>query len=95
MLIESDGSVRIAWETDGYEAIHVLARFRERGELEAYARGVADAALFERTLSDLRSALRKAFPGEFDLSTRTPADGPNKVVVSFHPPRRPGRPDLV
>lgn len=95
MLIEPDGSVRIAWDADGYEAIHVLARFRERDELERYARGVADAALFERTLPDLRTALRTAFPGEFDLSTRTPADGPNRVVVSFHPPRREGRPDLV
>lgn len=95
MLIEPDGSVRIAWDADGYEAIHVLARFRQRDELEAYARRVADAALFERTLPDLRSALRTAFPGEFDLSTRTPADGPNRVVVSFHPPRREGRPDLV
>lgn len=95
MLIEPDGSVRIAWDADGFEAIHVLARFRERDELEMYARGVADAALFERTLPDLRAALRRVFPGEFDLSTRAPVDGPHRVVVSFHPPRREGRPDLV
>ena len=95
MLIESDGSVRIAWEADGYEAIHVLARFRERAELEAYARAVADAALFERTVPALRVALRKVYPGEFDLTTREPAGGANRVVISFHPPRREGRPDLV
>lgn len=95
MLIESDGSVRIAWDADGYEAIHVLARFRERAELEAYARDVADAALFERTVPDLRVALRKVYPGAFDLTTREPAGGPNRVVISFHPPRRAGRPDLV
>jgi hypothetical protein len=93
VLIEPDGSVRIAWETDGCEAIHVLARFRDRGELEAFARGVADAALFERTVPDLRVALQKAFPGAFDLTTREPASGPRRVVVAFHPPRREGRPD--
>ncbi|MFN8619543.1 MAG: hypothetical protein U0869_02195 [Chloroflexota bacterium] len=95
MLIEPDGSVRIAWQADGYEAIHVHARFRERDELEAYARGVADAALFERTVADLRVALRKAYPGEFDLSTKEPASGAWRVDVRFHPPRREGRPDLV
>ncbi len=95
MLIEPDGSVRIAWDADGFEAIHVLARFRDRDELATYARGVADAALFERTLADLRTALRVAFPGQFDLTTRDPAGSPRRVVVSFHPPRREGRPDLV
>jgi hypothetical protein len=95
VLIEPDGSVRIAWDADGYEAIHVVARFRDRGELEAFARGVADAALFERTVPDLRVALRAAFPGAFDLTTREPANGPWRVVITFHPPRREGRPDLV
>ena len=95
MLIEPDGSVRIAWDADGYEAIHVVARFREREELEGFARGVADAALFERTVADLRVALRAAFPGAFELSTREPAGGPWRVVVTFLPPRRAGRPDLV
>jgi hypothetical protein len=95
VLIEPDGSVRIAWQADGYEAIHVHARFRERVELEAYAREVADAALFERTVSDLRVALRRTFPGEFDLSTREPASGAWRVDIRFHPPHRAGRPDLV
>jgi hypothetical protein len=93
VLIEADGSVRIAWQADGYEAIHVLARFRERAELERYAMTVADLALLERTLADLRVALRDAFPGAFDLSTREPAGQPWRVVVSFHPPRREGRSD--
>jgi len=95
VLIEPDGSVRIAWQADGFEAIHVIARFRDRAELETYARGVADAALFERTLHDLRVALRAAFPGAFELSTREPAGGPSRVVITFLPPRRAGRPDLV
>jgi hypothetical protein len=95
VLIEPDGSVRIAWDADGYSAIHVQARFRDREELEAFARGVADAALFERTLPHLRTALRAAYPGMFDLTTRQPASGPWRVVVDFHPPRREGRPDLV
>ena len=93
VLIEPDGSVRIAWQADGFEAIHVLARFRERAELEAFARRVADEALFERTVSDLRVALRKAFPGAFEMSTREPATGPWRVVIQFHPPRREGRLD--
>ena len=73
MLIEPDGSIRIAWEADGYEAIHVLARFRERHELEAWARGIADIALFERTLPELRAALVREWPGAFTLSSRGPA----------------------
>jgi hypothetical protein len=95
VLIEPDGSVRISWTADGFEAIHVVARFRERAELETYARGVADAALFERTLHDLRVALRRMFPGAFELSTREPAGAPARVVVTFLPPRRAGRPDPV
>ena len=94
-MIEPDGSVRIAWQADGYEAIHVTARFRQRAELEEYARGVADAALFERTVHDLRVALRRMFPGSFDLTTREPSGGPRRVVIAFHPPRGEGRPDLV
>lgn len=95
MLIEPDGSVRIAWEADGCEAIHVLARFREQEELEEWARGVADLALFERTTTGLRRALVAAWPGAFSFSVRRAAQGPGRVVVSFHPPQRAGRPDLV
>jgi hypothetical protein len=95
VLVERDGSVRIAWDADGFEAIHVLARFRDRAELEAYARGVADVALFERSLPDLRVALRRAFPGAIEISTREPAGGPHRVIVSFLPPRREGRPEDI
>jgi hypothetical protein len=93
MLIEPDGSVRIAWSADGFEAIQVLARFRAREELEAFARDVADAALLNRSLPDLRVALRTRFPGQFDLTTREPRDAEWRVVVSFHPPKGEPNPD--
>ena len=93
MLIESDGSIRIEWNADGYEAIHVRARFRSREELAERARGIADEALFDRTLSGLRNALRARYPGEFDLVTREPPGRPWSVVVSFHPPPGIPRPD--
>lgn len=90
-MLERDGSVRIAWSADGYEAIRVRARFRPRAQLESFSSGVADVALLERSLPDLRRALRQRFPGAFDLVTHEPADSPWEVVVSFHPP--PGRPN--
>ena len=93
VLIEPDGSIRISWSADGYEAIHVLARFRPRGELEAFARHIADAALFNRTLSDLRVALRAAFPGAFDLIPLQHDPSDPHVVVRFHPPRGKPNPD--
>ena len=93
MLIEADGSVRIAWEADGFEAIHVLARFRERAELEEWARGIADLALFERTYPALRSAIVRTWPGLCTVSTRrTPGSRP-RVHVAFLPPRGEGRPE--
>jgi hypothetical protein len=61
-MLQQDGSVRIAWQADGFEAIYVRARFRPARDLEAFAKDVADAALLERTLPDLRSALRKQLP---------------------------------
>ena len=94
MLIERDGSIRIGWEVDGYEAVHVTARFRSRAELEAFARSVADVALFHRSVTDLRLALRATHPGAFDLSTRETGSGPGRIIVAFHPPRREGRPDI-
>ena len=90
-MLEHDGSVRIAWFADGFEAILVRARFRPRGHLEAFARGVADIALLERTLPDLRRALRNRFPGAFDLSTHELSTSPWHVIVTFHPP--PGDPN--
>ena len=72
MLIEADGSIRIAWLADGYEAVLVRAPFRTREELADYARGIADEALFERTVASLRVALRARYPGAFDLVTSAP-----------------------
>jgi len=94
VLVEPDGSVRIAWQADGYEAIHVAARFRSREELTSYVQRVADIALLNRTLSELRSVLRQEFPGAFDLTTRQPQDRPWRVVISFHPPQGRPNPDL-
>lgn len=86
-----EAGVRIAWSADGFDLIQVQARWRSREEFETFARGVADAALFNRTLPELRSALRREFPGLFDLETiRHGADGA-RVMVRFHPP--PGRPN--
>jgi hypothetical protein len=90
-MLEHDGSVRIAWSADGYDAILVRARFRPRGQVVAFASDVADVALLERTLPDLRRALRRRFPGAFDLVTQEPATAPWQVIVSFHPP--PGEPN--
>lgn len=88
---EIEGGVRIAWSAEGFEEIHVVAPRRTTRESDAYARGVADAALMNRTVADLRTALRREFPGEFDLLA-VPHDvrGP-KVIVRFHPP--PGDPN--
>ena len=83
VLIESDGSIRIAWNADGYEAIHVRARFRSREELADYARGIADEALFDRTLPGLRVALRARYPGAFDLVTHEPQGRPWSVIVDL------------
>lgn len=94
-MLQPDGSVRIAWQVDGFEAILVRARFRPRGELEAFAIGVADIALLERTLPELRSALRTRYPGAFDLLTEEPRSAPGRVIVSFHPPPGEPNPDPV
>jgi hypothetical protein len=90
-MLEHDGSIRIAWLADGFEAILVRARFRPSEQLAGFARGVADVALLERTLVGLRTALRERFPGAFELITSEPASAPRHVIVSFHPP--PGEPN--
>ncbi len=92
-MLEADGSIRIAWDADGYQAILVRARFRPREELAEFARGIADEALFDRTLSGLRVALRKRYPGAFDLFTHEPQGRPWSVIVVFHPPQGTPRPD--
>lgn len=91
--MEPDGSIRIAWHTHGYEAIHVYARFWPAEQLTDYARGVADAALTNRTVHDLRRELRVRFPGMFDIEAPD-ADAPDRRVrISFHPPRGEPNPD--
>ena len=92
-VLQPDGSIAIAWHADGYEMVVVRARHRPAAELEAFARGVADVALLERTLADLRVGLRHRFPGAFDLYTQEPAGAAWRVVVAFHPPRREPNPD--
>jgi hypothetical protein len=92
--MEPDGSVRIAWNADGYVAIHVYARFWPGETLSAYARGVADAALTNRTVADLRRALRAQYPGEFEMEAPD-ADAPDhRVRISFHPPRGEPNPEV-
>jgi hypothetical protein len=92
-MLQPDGTIAIAWHADGFESIVVRARFRPAAELEGFARGVADVALLERSLPELRVALRRQFPGAFDLHTVEPVGAPWRVVVSFHPPRREPNPD--
>ena len=86
-----DGSVRIAWEADGFLAIDVYARWRPRAELAAFVRDVADAALVNRTVADLGRALRKVHPGEFDLVPYPHDRAGARIAVRFHPP--PGEPN--
>jgi hypothetical protein len=94
MLVERDGSIRIAWHADGCEAIHVRARFRTPEELATWARAVADEALLERTVRGLHARLRERFPGAFDLGTRQPAGRGGEVLITFHPPRGTPNPDV-
>jgi hypothetical protein len=91
--LQSDGSVRIAWLADGYEAIHVYARFWPAEQLADYAAGVADVALTNRTLHDLRRGLRQRFAGLFEMEAPD-ADAPDRrVAIFFHPPRGEPNPD--
>jgi hypothetical protein len=85
-----DGSRRIAWSADGYEAIDVYARWRPRADVDGFARTVADAALMNRTVADLQRALRRDFGGDVEIRADRRA-GPARIVVSFLPP--PGEPN--
>jgi len=83
--------VRIAWHAEGYVAIHVYARFWPAAELRRFASSVADAALTNRSVADLRVALRRAFPGALEVEAPD-ADAPDRrVAVRFNPP--PGTPN--
>jgi hypothetical protein len=89
--VEADGSVRIAWHADDYVAIHVYARFWPADQLRRFASGVADVALTNRSLADLRRGLRHEFGGALEMEAPD-ADAPDRrVAVRFHPP--PGTPN--
>lgn len=91
--MEPDGSVRIAWNAEGFEAIHVYARFWPLDELQRRAQGVADVALTNRTIHDLRRGLRQRFGGSFSLQAPD-EDAPDKrVAVFFDPPAGQPKPD--
>lgn len=87
--MQDDDSVRIAWAAEGFEAIHVYARFWPPDEVRRRAQGVADIALVNRNLHDLRRVLRQQFGGTFSLQAPD-EDAPDKrVAVFFDPPRGP------
>ncbi len=91
--VESDGSVRIAWAAEGFEAIHVYARFWPADEVSRRASGVADVALINRTVHDLRRGLRALYGGSFQLRAPDEAAPDRRVAVFFDPPRGEPNPD--
>jgi hypothetical protein len=86
--MERDGSIRIAWNADGFEAIHVYARFWPNEELARRAQEVADVALTNRTVHDLRRGLRDRFnAADFDLQSPDEDAPDRRIAVFFAPPR--------
>lgn len=92
MTLELDGSIRIAWQAEDFGGIRVSAPRHSTAELSSFAREVADVALLNRTVAELRHALRTRFGGTFDFETRSPAREPYIQVV-LHPPRAEPNPD--
>jgi hypothetical protein len=84
--VESDGSVRIAWNADGIEAIHVYARFWPSYVAAERAQVVADVALTNRTVHDLRRGLRARFGGSFQLQAPDEDAPDRRVAIFFDPP---------
>lgn len=91
--MEADGSVRIAWNAEGFEAIHVYARFWPAGEVQRRAQVVADIALMNRTVHDLRRGLRQTFGGGFDLHAPEHDAPDRRAAIYFDPPRGMPNPD--
>jgi hypothetical protein len=91
--VESDGSVRIAWNAEGFEAIHVYARFWSPDVVAERAHDVADVALTNRTVHDLRRELRARFGGEFQLHAPDERAPDRRVAIFFDPPRGTPNPD--
>jgi hypothetical protein len=93
--MEQDGSIRIAWNAEGFEAIHVYARFWPNEELTRRAQAVADVALTNRTVHDLRRGLRNQFGGDFELQAPDEDAPDRRVAVFFVPPIGVPNPDDV
>lgn len=93
--MESDGSVRIAWNAEGFEAIHVYARFWPSGVVAERAQEVADVALINRTVHDLRRGLRALFGGAFQLHAPYEDAPDRRMVIFFDPPRGTPNPDDI
>jgi hypothetical protein len=91
--MERDGSIRIEWNAEGFEAIHVYARFWPADELSRRAQAVADIALTNRTVHDLRRGLRLRFGPEFELQAPDEDAPDRRVAVFFAPPRGVPNPD--
>ena len=91
--MEPDGSIRIAWNAEGFEAIHVYARFWPLEEVARRAQAVADIALTNRTVHDLRRGLRQLFGADFDLQSPDEDAPDRRVAVFFAPPRGVPNPD--
>ena len=81
--------MRIAWQADGFVAIHVYARFWPSDEVARRASGVADVALTNRTVHDLRRGLRLLFGGTFSLQAPDEDAPDRRVAVFFDPPVGP------
>jgi hypothetical protein len=92
--MEPDGSVRIAWLADGYEAIHVYARFWPSAEVQRRAQDVADVALTNRTVYDLRRSLRQRFNGTFAIQAPDEDAPDRRLAIFFDPPPGEPNPDI-
>jgi hypothetical protein len=92
--METDGSVRIAWNAEGFEAIHVYARFWPSEEVHRRAQGVADVALTNSNRPTTCGAdMRAHFGGGFDLQAPDEDAPDRRVAVFFDPPRGIPNPD--
>jgi hypothetical protein len=62
------------------------ARFWPPRQVAGYVSGVADVALTNRTVHDLRRGLRARFGGIFDMQAPDEDAPDRRVSISFHPP---------
>jgi len=85
--------VRIYWQVEGFDAIHVYARFWPSEEVQRRASAVADVALTNRTVHDLRRGLRQRFGGTFSLQAPDEDAPDRRVAVFFDPPAGVPNPD--